>query len=176
MPVERGKTPAHLPCGSAGGAPFGQTQTGSRVRPFTSALAIVRPASGRGGRNEQSSKLGIVLAGSRPGLREGSGNGPPPDSCRSAHLPVSGAIAPITHRRLTLGRGQSRLRSAPATCSRRPSPRVTLAPAPFVGDRAHRLGRAVLDPLHEGPVELEAGVPLGVQEAANVLLAAVTRG
>src|SRR5205823_3531083 len=36
--------------------------------------------------------------------------------------------------------------------------------------------RAVLDPPHEGPVELEAGAALGVQEAADVLRAAIARG
>src|ERR1700731_3059474 len=36
--------------------------------------------------------------------------------------------------------------------------------------------RSVLDPLHEGPVELEAGAAFGVQEAADVLCAAVARG
>ena len=36
--------------------------------------------------------------------------------------------------------------------------------------------RIVLDPLHERPVELEAGAALGVQEAADVLCAAVARG
>ena len=51
-----------------------------------------------------------------------------------------------------------------------------MAPAPFVGDRPPRLWRAVLDPLHEGPVKLEAGAALGVQEAADVLRAAVARG
>src|SRR6516162_22134 len=79
---------------------------------------------------------------------------------------------PVLRRRPTLRAGQSRRRSAPATCSCRRSPRVTLAPAPFVGDRAHRLWRAVLDPLHEGLVELDAGAAFGVQEAADVLRAA----
>ena len=41
---------------------------------------------------------------------------------------------------------------------------------------SHRLWRAVLDPLHEGPVKLKAGAALGVQEAADVLRAAVARG
>src|SRR5580693_678900 len=113
-----------------------------------------------------------VPAGPQLGLWERFGNGPLPESCRFRLLTGSGRNSADHTPPPNSRAGQSRRRSAP----RRPSPRVTLTPAPFVGDRGHRLWRAVLDPLHEGPVELEAGAAFGVQEAADVLRAAVARG
>ena len=98
-------------------------------------------------------------------------HGPLPESCRFRLLTGFGRNS-ADHTPPNSRAGQSRRRSAP----RRPSPRVTLTPAPFVGDRAHRLWRAVLDPLHEGTVELEADAALGVQEAADVLRTAVAWG
>ena len=63
-----------------------------------------------------------------------------------------------------------RLQDEPAWCGSR---RVLgIAPADqeghqAVGDRAHRHWHAVLDPLHEAPVELAAGAALGLQEARD---------
>ena len=43
----------------------------------------------------------------------------------------------------------------------------------FIGDVAHRLRGAILDPLHERPVEFEVRAARGAQEAADILRVAI---